>query len=378
MVKGRCFLENLVAKNLFKGIYEGKRVFLTGHTGFKGSWMAYWLKEMGAIIKGYSLAPNTKPSHIENLDLNIEAVYGDIRDHERLSKELLEFSPDIVFHMAAQPLVRYSYREPRETYETNVIGSLNLYEACRNCPSVKSIVSITTDKVYENNEWVWGYRENDRLGGKDPYSASKAAMEIMTNSYQTSYFNVDKFGKEHEILLGVARAGNVIGGGDWAEDRLIPDIIRASLEGKPTEIRSPDAVRPWQHVLEPLSGYLLLGQKLIEKQKKFADAFNFGPLVHEELTVAEVCNLLKDEWRKVDYVIKKPDVSLPESRLLKLDCTKANKELGWKPVWTTKEGISKTVDWYKSFYDEGNIQTKSDLVEYVDKAIERKVSWVER
>lgn len=323
---------------LFEGAYKGKRVFLTGHTGFKGSWLSYWLNEMGAEVKGYSLAPNTKPNHIDLLKLDMESVYGDIRDKGSLLKELVDFKPDIVFHMAAQPLVRYSYREPHETFETNVMGSLNLYEACRASESVKSVVSITTDKVYENNEWVWGYRENDRLGGKDPYSASKAAMEIMTNSYRHSFFNIEKFGKEHDILLGVGRAGNVIGGGDWAEDRLIPDIIRGSLHGNATEIRSPDAVRPWQHVLEPLSGYLLLGQKLIERDTRYHDAYNFGPLVQEELTVGQVVETLKNEWSKVDYIIKRPDVAFHESTLLKLDCTKAHNSMGWKPTWTTEEG----------------------------------------
>jgi CDP-glucose 4,6-dehydratase len=368
-------LENLVNQNLFGGSYKGKKVFLTGHSGFKGSWMALWLKELGADVKGYSLAPNTDPNHIDLLKLDIDSVYGDIRDFEKLKKEIHNYQPDIVFHMAAQPLVRYSYREPRETYETNVIGSLNLYEACRDCSSVKSIVSVTTDKVYENNEWVWGYRENDRLGGKDPYSASKAAMEIMTSSYRTSFFNPDKWGKDHEVLLAVARAGNVIGGGDWAEDRLIPDIIRASLKGVPTEIRSPDAVRPWQHVLEPLSGYLLLGQMLMEKKANFAEAFNFGPLVHEELTVGEVVEFMKGQWNKVNYEIKRPDVVLHESRLLKLDCTKAHNELGWKPVWTTEEGLARTIDWYKAYYEVEKMDTSSDLSLFVKKAKDQNAIW---
>ncbi len=367
-------MENMV--NLFGGAYKGKRVFLTGHTGFKGSWLAYWLKAMGAEVKGYSLAPNTEPSHIDLLKLDIESVYGDIRDSEKLKKELVSFKPDIVFHMAAQPLVRYSYREPHETFETNVMGSLNVYEACRASETVKTIVSITTDKVYENNEWVWGYRENDRLGGKDPYSASKAAMEIMTNSYRHSFFNLDKFGDEHDILLGVGRAGNVIGGGDWAEDRLIPDIIRASLKGVATEIRSPDAVRPWQHVLEPLSGYLLLGQKLIERDTRFHDAYNFGPLVQEELTVGQVIEILKNEWNKVDYIIKRPDVVLHESTLLKLDCTKAHNSLKWKPTWTTEAGIKITIDWYKSYYENQEIVTSNDLNTYIAAAKEQNAVWV--
>ena len=370
-------MEDLVSKNLFKGLYKGKKVFITGHSGFKGSWMAFWLREMGAIVKGYSLAPNTEPSHIDLLDLDIESVYGDICDFENLQKELQAFSPDVVFHMAAQPLVRYSYREPRETFATNVMGSLNLYEASRACPSVKSIVSITTDKVYENNEWVWGYRENDRLGGKDPYSASKAAMEIMTNSYRNSYFNPEDFGTKHDVLLAVGRAGNVIGGGDWAEDRLIPDIIRASLKGVPTEIRSPDAIRPWQHVLESLSGYLLLGQKLMERKVEFAEAFNFGPIVHEENTVGEVVEFMKGEWSQVNYTIKRPDVVLHEARLLKLDCTKANNELKWKPTWTTQEGLKRTIGWYQRFYTSKEICTSEDLSIFVSMAEKQGAIWTQ-
>ncbi len=368
-------MENLV--DLFGGAYKGKKVFLTGHTGFKGSWLTYWLRAMGAEVKGYSLAPNTEPAHLNLLDLDIESVFGDIRDGKKLKEELVAFKPDIVFHMAAQPLVRYSYREPHETFDTNVMGSLNLYEACRACDSVKSIVSITTDKVYENNEWVWGYRENDRLGGKDPYSASKAAMEIMTNSYRHSYFNLEDFGTKHDILLGVGRAGNVIGGGDWAEDRLIPDIIRASLKGEATEIRSPDAVRPWQHVLEPLSGYLLLGQKLIERNTRFHDAYNFGPLVQEELTVGEVVEILKGEWDKVDYIIKRPDVVLHESTLLKLDCTKAHNSLKWQPTWTTEEGIRRTIDWYKSYYEEERVDTNADILAFVEAARASQAIWTQ-
>ncbi|MFT6069538.1 MAG: CDP-glucose 4,6-dehydratase [Bacteriovoracaceae bacterium] len=368
-------MENLVGKNLFGGVYKGKRVFLTGHSGFKGSWMMAWLEEMGAEVCGYSLKAPTDPNHLELLHLKGESIIGDIRNIELLEKSISAFNPDIVFHMAAQPLVRLSYDEPHETYETNVMGSLNVYEAARKCSSVRAIITITTDKVYENNEWVWGYRESDRLGGKDPYSASKAAMEILTASYRNSYFNLDKYGKDHNTLLGVVRAGNVIGGGDWAKDRLIPDIIKASLDGNPVSIRSPHSVRPWQHVLEPLSGYLLLGQRLLEGKAKFAEAYNFGPLVQEEMTVEDVLKELKNHWDKIEYNIEVPKDMPHEAGLLKLDCTKANVELDWSPVWTTAEGLEKTINWYKNFNDSKTLSTKDDLNSYISNAIERNKSW---
>jgi CDP-glucose 4,6-dehydratase len=368
-------VENLVSKKLFNGVYKDKKVFLTGHSGFKGSWMMAWLEEMGAEVCGYSLEAPTNPNHLELLNLKGKSVIGDIRDIQLLEKTVLEFKPDMIFHMAAQPLVRLSYEEPHETFETNVMGSLNVYEAARKCPSVKTIVTITTDKVYENNEWVWGYREADRLGGKDPYSASKAAMEILTASYRNSYFNLDKYKKDHDVLLGVVRAGNVIGGGDWAKDRLIPDIIKASLDGNPVSIRSPKSVRPWQHVLEPLSGYLLLGQNLIEGKKEFAEAYNFGPLVQEEMTVQDVLEELKKNWDKIDYKIEVPKDMPHEAGLLKLDCTKASVELNWSPVWTTSEGLEKTINWYKNFNNSDTISTISDLNTYISNAIERNKSW---
>ncbi len=370
-------MENLVNKKLFSGVYEGKKVFLTGHTGFKGSWMMAWLEAMGAEVCGFSLEAPTTPNHLELLKLKGKSIIGDIRDRELLSKSIAEFKPDIIFHMAAQALVRLSYEEPHETFDTNVLGSLNVYEAARNCDSVRTIITITTDKVYENNEWVWGYRESDRLGGKDPYSASKAAMELMTSSYRNSFFNLEKYGDSHKVLLGVVRAGNVIGGGDWAKDRLIPDIIKASLEGNPVSIRSPKAVRPWQHVLEPLSGYLLLGQKLIEGGVKFAKAYNFGPLVQEEMTVQQVLEELKSHWEAIDYKIEVPKDMLHEAGLLKLDCTMAKVELDWSPVWTTQEGLKKTINWYKDFNNSNSVMTADDLKTYVSDAIERKKSWAE-
>tara|TARA_Y100000590_G_scaffold470726_1_gene668649 strand:- start:117699 stop:118808 length:1110 start_codon:yes stop_codon:yes gene_type:complete len=368
-------VENLVNENLFSGVYNGKKIFLTGHTGFKGSWMMAWLEAMGADVCGYSLEPPTDPNHLELLNLKGKSIIGDIRDRELLEKSMIDFNPEIIFHLAAQPLVRLSYDEPHETFETNVMGSLNVYEAARKTSSVRTIVTITTDKVYENNEWVWGYRESDRLGGKDPYSASKAAMELMTSSYRNSFFNMEKYGTDHQVLMGVVRAGNVIGGGDWAKDRLIPDIIKASLEGNPVSIRSPKSVRPWQHVLEPLSGYLYLGQRLIEGKKEFAQAYNFGPLVQEEMTVQQVLEELKENWNKIDYKIEVPKDMPHEAGLLKLDCTKASVELDWSPVWTTSEGLAKTINWYKAYNESKAVMTSEDLKVYISNARERNKSW---
>lgn len=379
-------MENMVdPKALFSGVYAGKRVLVTGHTGFKGSWLYYWLNDLGAEVCGYALDVPYSPSHFSLLSGGKAAgkqfspkqksVIGDIRDFEKVKETILDFQPEIIFHLAAQPLVRYSYREPIETFSTNVIGSLNVYEAARACPSVKSIVSITTDKVYENNEWVWGYRENDRLGGKDPYSASKAAMEIMTSSYRQSYFNLENFGKNHSVLLAVARAGNVIGGGDWAEDRLIPDVVRSSLDKKTVIIRSPNSVRPWQHVLESISGYLMLGQKLIERNLKFADAFNFGPHPQDEYRVEQVVQTLKAHWPIISYQVDPPKEMPHEAGLLKLDCTKANQTLEWLPVWDVKKSLLTTISWYRAYYENALIKTQDDLANYVTDAYKQGAKW---
>ena len=368
-------VEDLVEHNLFNGVYNGKRVLVTGHTGFKGSWLVHWLCQMGATVCGYSTEAPSEPAHIDLLKLKCESHIGDIRDISKLQSVVNNFKPEIVFHLAAQALVRLSYAEPIETFDTNIIGSLQVYEACRKSQTVKSIVTITTDKVYQNNEWTWGYREIDRLGGKDPYSASKAAMEIVTQSYIHSYFNKNDFGKSHDMLVATARAGNVIGGGDWALDRLIPDIIKASNDNRSVEIRSPHSTRPWQHVLEPLSGYLLLGQKLLERNSESASEFNFGPNITEDLSVKEVVEFLKTKWSKITYVIKEPKIKLHEARLLKLDCTKAFTELNWTPVLTAKDALTLTIDWYKAYYSETSINTKSDLETYIKKAKELGLVW---
>ena len=369
-------MENLVDLSLFDGVYRGKRVLVTGHTGFKGSWMCLWLKEMGAEVCGYSLPSPTSPSHLDELDIKIISVIADIRDQEKLNKTFSDFKPDIVFHMAAQPLVRYSYENPDETFDTNVMGSLRVYEACRNSDSVKAVVTITTDKVYHNDESGRAYHEEDRLGGKDPYSASKAAMEILTNSYIHSFFNIDDYGKNHDTLVAQVRAGNVIGGGDWAMDRLVPDIIRASIENEPVVIRSPDSTRPWQHVLESLSGYLLIGSKLLNGEKDMASPYNFGPDLNENITVEQVVNNLKKYWDKIQYKIERPEVEYHEAALLKLDSSKAEKNLGWVPVWSGLDALKNTILWYKSYYEDKNVTSRECLQKYVADAKEKASAWI--
>jgi CDP-glucose 4,6-dehydratase len=351
--------------NQYNSIYKDKTVLLTGHTGFKGSWLALWLCEMGAKVVGYSLEAPTSPNHLELLDLNITSIIGDIRDKEKLKEVFETYKPDIVFHLAAQPLVRYSYANPVETFETNIMGSINIFEAVRNTPSVKAIVNITSDKAYDNKEWIWGYRENDAMGGYDPYSASKGAVELVASSYRNSFFNNDDYGMKHNTLLASCRAGNVIGGGDWAEDRLIPDMIRAVVKGEKVEIRSPHSTRPWQHVLEPLSGYLLVGQKLLEGKKEFAEGWNFGPSDEGSITVKEVVEYIKEYWDKIEYVINEDKNALHEANLLKLDCSKAHFKLGWKARWNSQMTFEKTVTWYKEFYENKSISSKEQLVNYL-------------
>ena len=333
---------------MFNSIYKNKKVFLTGHTGFKGSWLAIWLTQLGAKVCGYSLEPNTTPSMFEELHIaeKIEKlVISDILDVEKLEKTMREFEPDIVFHLAAQPLVRLSYSQPVLTYQTNVIGTLNVLETARKIPSVKAFVNVTTDKCYENKEVKKGYTEDDPMGGYDMYSSSKGCVEIMSSSYRRSFLQ-----SENTYAMATARAGNVIGGGDWALDRLIPDCIRGINQGRDIEIRNPIAVRPWQHVLEPLSGYLLLGERLLKEGKKYADGFNFGPDENSNLTVAEVAKKITEIYGKGKVVVgeKSP---LHEAGLLMLNIEKAKKVLGWTPTYNAQQALQKTVDWYKHFYD---------------------------
>lgn len=332
---------------MFNNIYKGKKVFLTGHTGFKGSWLALWLTKLGAEVCGYSLEPNTTPSMFTELDIQNKikkSIIGDILDYDKLAKEIQDFQPEIIFHLAAQPLVRLSYSEPILTYKTNVIGSLNVLEAARNCSSVKAFVNVTTDKCYENKEINRGYREDEPMGGYDMYSSSKGCVEIMSSSFRRSFL-------QNGYAMATARAGNVIGGGDWALDRLIPDCVRFINAGEKIEIRNPVAVRPWQHVLEPLSGYLLLGEKLLEHGLHFADGFNFGPYEDSVLKVAEVAQKIVENYGKGEVVVHKRD-NLHEANLLMLNIEKAEKVLGWTPTYTANQAIRETVDWYKHFYAE--------------------------
>lgn len=332
---------------MYNNIYAGKRVFLTGHTGFKGSWLALWLTKLGAKVCAYSLAPNTNPSMFTVLDIEhkIEkSIFGDILDEKTLERAISEFQPDIVFHLAAQPLVRLSYREPILTYKTNVIGTLNVLEMAKRCKSVKAFVNITTDKCYENKEVNRGYKEDEPMGGYDMYSSSKGCVEIMSSSFRRSFLQ-----EEGTYAMATARAGNVIGGGDWAEDRLIPDCVRYINAGEKIEIRNPIAVRPWQHVLEPLSGYLLLGQKLLEGGKKYAEGFNFGPNEDSVLRVAEVAEKACKYYGQGEVVIHKRD-NLHEANLLMLNIEKAEKVLGWTPTYTADDAVKNTIEWYKHFY----------------------------
>lgn len=354
---------------MFNNIYKGKKVFLTGHTGFKGSWLALWLTSLGADVCGYSLAPNTTPSMFNELNIEnkiTKSVIGDILDENLLKRTINEFQPDIVFHLAAQPLVRLSYAEPVMTYKTNVIGSLNVLEAARKCNSVKALVNITTDKCYENKEINRGYREDEAMGGYDMYSSSKGCVEIMSSSFRRSFLLEDGY------AMATARAGNVIGGGDWALDRLIPDCIRYINAGEKIEIRNPVAVRPWQHVLEPLSGYLLLGEKLLSEGKKFAEGFNFGPNEDSVLKVAEVAQKVTEFYEKGEVIVYKRD-NLHEANLLMLNIEKAEKVLGWIPTYDANTAIKETVEWYKHFYNR-----TTDMYEFTMNQInnyEESIKW---
>lgn len=329
--------------------YSGKKVFLTGHTGFKGSWMLSWLNLLGARVKGYSLAPQFDYELYNQINGErlCESVIADIRDKERLELEVLAFEPDFIFHLAAQPLVRYSYEIPAQTFETNVLGTVYLLDAARKLEKACQVVVITTDKVYENLEWNYPYRETDHLGGYDPYSASKASVEIVVNSYRDSFFNTKDFA-HHKKAIATARAGNVIGGGDWAKDRIVPDIIRSFRTNQPVVIRNPKAVRPWQHVLEPLAGYLQLGIRLVEQPLKFSGPWNFGPFNHDNLTVEKLVTIAIEKWGSGSMKLNSLDSQPHEAGLLRLDISKAVAELQWVPKMDAYQSIAMTVLWYKS------------------------------
>lgn len=329
--------------------WQGKRVFLTGHTGFKGGWLSLWLQQLGADVTGYALEAPTTPSlfDVASVARGMVSVVGDVRDGEALKRAMAQARPEIVIHMAAQPLVRYSYVNPVETYATNVMGVVNLLEAVRATPGVRSVVNVTSDKCYENREWPWGYRENEAMGGYDPYSNSKGCAELVTAGYRSSFFNAEKYA-EHGIALGSGRAGNVIGGGDWAMDRLIPDMLRAIGAGQPVMIRNPHSIRPWQHVLEPLSGYLTLAEKLYTEGPVHAEGWNFGPHDIDAKPVEWIIERMTQEWGAGASWQLDGQNHPHEATYLKLDCSKARGQLGWHPRWDIGQTIAKIVEWHKA------------------------------
>lgn len=345
-------MEDLVNLDSF---WRGKRVFITGYTGFKGSWLCLWLHKLGAELTGYALDPPTDPSLFElcGVDKFVHSIIHDIRDLDALKIAISQARPEIVIHMAAQPLVRDSYFNPVETYETNVMGTVNLLEAIRKSPGIRAVVNVTTDKCYENREWVWGYRENDPLGGFDPYSSSKACSEIVTSAYLRSFFSIENH-KSHGVALASVRAGNVIGGGDWGRDRLVPDCFRSLLSGRKILIRNPRAIRPWQHVLEPLSGYLLLAKRLYEKGPPYVGAWNFGPFDEDSRPVEWLVRRICEKWgQPAGYEVVQGNQP-HEAHYLKLDYSKAGECLGWRPCWRLETAIDKVMEWYKAYSTETN------------------------
>ncbi len=349
-----------------KNFYQGKKVLITGHTGFKGAWLSQILLNFGAQVIGIALEPPSRPSLFGALELyrRMTSYLADVRDYEKIKAIIALERPDIILHLAAQPIVRLSYDDPLTTYTTNILGTTNVLQAVKEVGGIKSVVMITTDKVYENKEWIYPYREFEPLGGYDPYSASKAAADIIANSYIQSFFNVNKYGSDHQTLVGIARAGNVIGGGDWAQDRLIPDIVRAIFEkNTPVIIRSPKAIRPWQHVLEPLSGYLQLAMGLYEGKTELVGAWNFGPEEESFVNVEEVLKLGIAACGQGSYEVQ-PDLAKHEAQLLKLDITKAKEKLGWKPRIGLAKNIEMTFSWYGNYYSQ-----PEEVVAFTDRQI---------
>ncbi len=366
-------MENMV--NLFKKIYKNKTVLVTGHTGFKGSWLIFWLEKLGANVIGFSLPPEKEKNHYCLINKNIISIFGDIRNKEEIKQIIEKYKPEFIFHLAAQALVKKSYNFTVETLETNIIGTANIFEACRNKNFVKVFINVTSDKCYENKEWVWGYRENETMGGYDPYSVSKACSELITNSYRNSFFNLKEYRKTHNLLIASMRAGNVIGGGDWAEDRLIPDIVKSIINNKPVIIRNPNSTRPWQHVLEPLSAYLLLGQKLYEKEINFSQAWNVGDLNNSVVSVKDLLKILKKSWQELKFEIQEKNISQHEAKLLNLDCSKIYYKLAWFKIWDTETTIEKTINWYKSYFKNKEIETEKNLNAYVNSAKKLNAIW---
>lgn len=352
--------------------WNSRRVFLTGHTGFKGGWLALWLAGKGAIVRGYALDPSTEPNLFT--DARVAEVLdddrGDIQDYPKLEASLVDFEPEVVFHLAAQPLLRRSYADPLGTYGTNVMGTANLLEAVRKSPSVRAVVCITTDKCYQNREWAWPYRETDPLGGHDPYSSSKAAAEIVVSAFRDSYFPVSRL-SDHRVAVATARAGNVIGGGDWSEDRLIPDLIRGFESSQPVLIRRPNAIRPWQHVLEPLHGYITLAEHLLAGCADVASAFNFGPSEDDAWPVERVANKLVSLWGSDASWVRDNAPSVHEAHYLKLDSSKARAELGWRPRLNLETALEWTIHWHRSRTSGKDMaaETRAEIAQYEELAL---------
>lgn len=348
---------------VYQNFWNGKKVLLTGHTGFKGSWVSLWLQKLGAELTGYALSPPTNPSLFNEAQLanGMNSIIADIRNYEKLYEVIKQTKPEIIIHMAAQPLVRYSYDFPRETYETNVMGTVNLLDAIRKSDSVRVLVNVTTDKCYKNNEWLWAYRENETLGGHDSYSSSKACSELVTQSFRDSFFS------NSDTMIASARAGNVIGGGDWSQDRLIPDIIKSIQSRNKIQLRNPQSIRPWQHVLEPLSGYLTLAEKLYTEGASYAQAWNFGPDESDVQNVEWIVKTFSDLWpEKIDYEVVQTEKQPHEANYLKLDCSKAKNLLMWSPKWNLQMALSKIVSWNIAYNENQNVQktTLNQIYEY--------------
>lgn len=353
---------------MFDNMFQGRTVLITGHTGFKGSWLCIWLKELGANIVGYALEPYTERDNfvVSGLKDKIIHIIGDVGDYQKLRETFKKYRPEFVFHFAAQPIVRESYVNPKETYDTNIGGTVNVLECCRITDSVRVVINVTSDKCYENKEWVWGYRENDPMGGYDPYSSSKGCSELITAAYRNSFFNPIDFEKHGKSLSSV-RAGNVIGGGDWQKDRIIPDCVRALESKKPIEIRRPHATRPWQHVLEPLSGYLLLASKMYEEPQKFCGAWNFGPNQNPITTVGEIADMIVAKWGSGSWIDKSNQEEPHEANLLNLDISKAKTYLKWSPVWNAETTVGETVKWYKKYNYQNSYEIcKSQIDQYMN------------
>ena len=357
---------------VFNNVYKGKKVLVTGHTGFKGSWLCKWLEIMGADVVGFSLEPNTIPNHFNNIKIKMNSVIGNIKDYDSLNEIFIKNRPELVFHLAAQPSVLESYKNPIETFNSNVIGTVNVLDICRLHKSIKGIVVVTTDKCYKNNEWTYPYREIDNLGGIDPYSSSKACSELIVSSYRESFL------QKNNVLVASARAGNVIGGGDWVVDRLVPDAVRAANSKKVLLLRNPKSKRPWQHVLEPLSGYLLLGQKIFEQDNQISGAWNFGPTNDSNLSTKDLIELMSNYWDSIISQDSENSLAPHEANLLMLDSSKANNLLEWRPVWGINETTKYTIDWYKSFYNNNEILTEKQIKIFIENAFEKGLKWTSR